>query len=118
MNFKSIDKRRPTHPGGILKRYYLEPLSLTISEIAKDLGVSRKTISKIVNEKGAITPDMALGLAKTFNTSPELWLNMQAKYDLWRAERESPGLEKIALLVPAFMPIEAYNFRGPDLTPT
>lgn len=99
--------RRPTHPGGILKRHYIEPLSLTISEIAKDIGVSRKTISKIVNEKSAITPDMALRLAKAFNTSPELWLNMQAKYDLWQAEQESHGLEKIALLVPAFMPMEA-----------
>ncbi len=107
MGIKNINTRRPTHPGGILKRHYIEPLSLTISDIAKDLGVSRKTISKIVNEKGAITPDMALRLAKAFNTSPELWLNMQAKYDLWLAEQESPGLEKIALLVPAFMPMEA-----------
>jgi plasmid maintenance system antidote protein VapI len=52
---------------------------------------------------------MALRLAKAFNTSPELWLNMQAKYDLWFAEQESPGLEKIALLVPAFIPMEAYQ---------
>jgi addiction module HigA family antidote len=104
---KGINNRRPTHPGGILKRHYIEPLSLKISEIAKDLGVSRKTISKIVNEKGAITPDIALRLSKTFNTSPELWLNMQAKYDLWVAEQESPGLGKLALLLPAFMPLEA-----------
>jgi addiction module HigA family antidote len=107
MGTKGINKRRPTHPGGILKRHYIEPLSLTISEIARDLGVSRKTISKIVNEKGAITPDMALRLSKAFNTSPELWLNMQTKYDLWVAEQESLGLERIALLVPAFMPLEA-----------
>ncbi len=107
MGIKETNKRRPTHPGGILKRHYIEPLSLTISEIAKDLGVSRKTLSKIVNEKGAVTPDMALRLSKAFNTSPELWLNMQAKYDLWIAEQESTGLEKISLLIPAFMPLEA-----------
>jgi addiction module HigA family antidote len=107
MGIKGTNKRRPTHPGGILKRHYIEPLSLTISEIAKNLGVSRKTISKIVNEKGAVTPDMALRLSKAFNTSPELWLNMQAKYDLWIAEQKSADLEKISLLIPAFMPLEA-----------
>ncbi|HUL01382.1 MAG TPA: HigA family addiction module antitoxin, partial [Nitrospirota bacterium] len=57
-------KRTPTHPGGILKRQYIEPLSLTISELAGTLGVSRKTLSKIVNERGDVTPDMALRLSK------------------------------------------------------
>jgi len=53
------------------------------------LGVSRKTLSKIINEKSSITPDMALRLSKAFNTSPGFWLNMQSKYDLWVAEQES-----------------------------
>ena len=66
-------KRQPTHPGGILKRHYLEPLSLSMKEVADDLGVSRKTLSKIVNERGSVTPDMALRLSKAFNTSAELW---------------------------------------------
>jgi addiction module HigA family antidote len=96
-----IKKRKPTHPGGILKRHYIEPLSLTISEVAEDLGVSRKTISKIVNEKGSITPDMALRLSKAFNTTPELWLNLQTNYDLWIAEKESVGIAKIKSLIPA-----------------
>ena len=82
-------KRTPTHPGGILKRHYIEPLSLTISELAETLGVSRKTISKIVNEHGSITPDMALRLSKAFKTTPELWLNLQQNYDLWQASHES-----------------------------
>ncbi len=82
-------KRTPTHPGGILKRHYLEPLSLTVTELSKILGVSRKTLSKIVNEHGSITPDMALCLSKAFNTTPELWLNLQQNYDLWRAYKES-----------------------------
>jgi addiction module HigA family antidote len=96
-----IKKRKPTHPGGILKRHYIESLSLTISEVAEDLGVSRKTISKIVNEKGSITPDMALRLSKAFNTTPELWLNLQTNYDLWIAERKSEGIAEIKSLIPA-----------------
>lgn len=82
-------KRPPTHPGGILRRHYMEPLSLTVSELAEILGVSRKTLSKIVNERGSVTPDMALRLSKAFKTTPELWLNLQQNYDLWRASQES-----------------------------
>ncbi|MFQ5455301.1 MAG: HigA family addiction module antitoxin [Nitrospirota bacterium] len=84
-----IRKRPPTHPGGILKRHYLEPLSLTISELSEILGVSRKTLSKIMNERGSITPDMALRLSRAFNTTPELWLNLQQNYDLWYASQKS-----------------------------
>ena len=84
-----IRKRPPTHPGGILRRHYLEPLNLTVSELAKSLGVSRKTLSKIINEHGSITPDMALRLSKAFNTTPELWLNLQQNYDLWHASQKS-----------------------------
>lgn len=84
-----IGKRSPTHPGGILRRHYMEPLSLTISELAKILGVSRKTLSKIVNERGSITPGMALRLSKAFKTTPELWLNMQQNYDLWHASQKT-----------------------------
>jgi len=82
-------KRPPTHPGGIIRRQYIEPLSLTISELASTLGVSRKTLSKIVNGNGSITPDMALRLSKAFKTTPELWLNLQQKYDLWQAAHNS-----------------------------
>ena len=83
------NKRPPTHPGGILKRHYLEPLALSVSSAATALGVSRKTVSKIVNERGDITPDMALRLAKAFRTTPELWLNLQRNYDLWHAAHDS-----------------------------
>jgi len=82
-------KRMPTHPGGILRRQYMEPLSLTVSDVAETLGVSRKTLSKIINERGDITPDMALRLSKAFNTTPELWLNLQRNYDLWEASHKS-----------------------------
>ena len=81
--------RRPTHPGGILRRHYIEPLSMTVSGLAVVLGVSRKTLSEIVNEHASITPDMALRLSKAFKTTPELWLNMQRNYDLWQASHKS-----------------------------
>ncbi len=81
--------RCPTHPGGILKRHYIEPLSITVSGLAAALGVSRKTLSEIVNEHASITPDMALRLSKAFKTTPELWLNMQRNYDLWQASHKS-----------------------------
>ena len=92
-------KRQPTHPGGILRRHYLEPLNLTISALAEDLHVSRKTISKIINERGAVTPDMALRLSKALNTSAELWLNLQTSYDLWNAASMSREWEKVRTLV-------------------
>ena len=107
MESKHKMERKPSHPGGILKRHYIEPLSLTVSEIAQDRGVSRKTVSKIVNERGSISPEMALRLAKAFNTSPELWLNMQSKYDLWMAGQNCLGLDKIKLLFPVFSTMEA-----------
>ncbi len=82
-------KRPPVHPGRILKDHYLIPMSISISDLAKILGVSRKTISKIVNERGAITPDMALRLSRAFNTTPNLWLGLQEEYDLWHAAHDS-----------------------------
>lgn len=82
-------KRPPVHPGKILKEDYMEPLSLPVSGLAASLGVSRKTVSKIINQRGAVTPDMALRLSRAFHTTPELWQNLQSKYDLWHAENES-----------------------------
>ena len=94
-------KRQPTHPGGILKRHYMEPLNLTVSGLADDLHVSRKTVSKIINERGSITPDMALRLSKAFETSAELWLNLQTNYDLWNAASRSEEWKSIKKLITA-----------------
>ena len=91
-------KRPPAHPGGILRRHYLEPLSLAISYVAVALGVSRKTISKIVNERGDITPDMALRLAMAFRTTPDLWLNLQRSYDLWHAAHDSKAWQHVQVI--------------------
>jgi addiction module HigA family antidote len=67
----------------------MDPLSLTVSDLAGTLGVSRKTLSKIVNERGDVTPDMALRLSRAFSTTPELWINIQRNYDLWEASHKS-----------------------------
>ena len=82
-------KRKPTHPGTIIKEDYLVPLSISIKEMASNLGVSRKTLSKIINTRGSITSEMALRLSRAFDTTPDLWLNLQKDYDLWNAEQES-----------------------------
>jgi len=87
--------RRPTHPGNIIKEDYLLPLSITIKDMAATLGVSRKTLSKIINERGAVTPDMALRLSRAFKTTPDFWLNLQKNFDLWQAEKESQEWKKV-----------------------
>lgn len=81
--------RKPTHPGRIIREDYLLPLSISIKDMAENLGVSRKTLSKIVNEKGSITPEMALRLSRAFDTTPDLWMNLQKNYDLWNAKNSS-----------------------------
>ena len=88
-------KRAPGHPGGILRRQHLEQLALTVADLARTLGVSRKTVSKIVNERGAVSANMALRLSQAFGTTPELWLNLQQNYDLWRAAKESKGWRRV-----------------------
>ncbi|CAN2039722.1 antitoxin HigA-1 [Candidatus Magnetomoraceae bacterium gMMP-15] len=82
-------KRKPTHPGIIIKEDYLKPLSVTIKDMAEILGISRKTLSNIINEKSSVTPDIALRLSRAFDTTPNLWLNLQKNYDLWQAEKAS-----------------------------
>jgi addiction module HigA family antidote len=77
--------RKPTHPGEVLLEDVIKPLGLTVTEAAKNLGVSRKTLSELVNQKAALSPEMALRNAKATNTSPESWLNMQTKLNLWNA---------------------------------
>jgi antitoxin HigA-1 len=73
----------PPHPGEIIKELCLEPLGLTVTRAAQALGVSRKTLSAIVNGQAGISPEMAIRLSMAFDTSAESWLNQQAQYDLW-----------------------------------
>jgi len=82
----------PPHPGEIIKALCIEPLGLSITETAKALGVSRKTLSSIVNGKSGVSPEMAVRLSIAFNTSSESWLNQQTQYDLWQAEQHRSEL--------------------------
>jgi len=81
-------KRKPTHPGAILREDVLPALGLTQGDLAMRLGVSRRTVSEIVHERRPVTPDMALRLARLLGGTPESWLNMQRALDLWELERE------------------------------
>ena len=72
----------PPHPGKILKTLCLEPLNLTITETARSLGISRKTLSGILNGRAGISPEMAIRLSKAFGSTAETWLAMQAAFDL------------------------------------
>ncbi len=92
----NMTDRKPTHPGGVLRRQHLDILGISISDFAARLGVSRKTLSKLLNERGAVTPDMALRLSRALGTSPEVWLNLQQKVDLWNAAHTLTGWQEVA----------------------
>jgi addiction module HigA family antidote len=79
-------QRKPTHPGAILREDVLPALGLSISEAARQLGVTRQTLHRIMAEKVSVTPEMRLG--RFCGNGPGLWLRMQQACDLWRAERE------------------------------
>ena len=83
----------PPHPGEILRELCLEPLGLSVTEAANALGVSRKTLSSILNGRGGISPEMAVRLSIAFDTSAESWLSQQVQYDLWLAEKRRKDLE-------------------------
>lgn len=80
-------KRRPTHPGEMLREDFLPDYGLTNAELAKATGVSRQSINELVHERRAVSPGMALRLARLFGNSPEFWLNAQRSVDLWEAEQ-------------------------------
>jgi addiction module HigA family antidote len=83
----------PPHPGEVLKGLCLEPLGLSVTRAAEALGVSRKTLSAILNGRAGISPEMALRLSKAFGTTPESWLNQQMHYDLWLTRKSLGKLE-------------------------
>lgn len=85
-----MTKRKPTHPGEVLLEDVIRPLGVTITQAAKDLGVTRKTLSELVDQKASLSPEMAVRIGKATNTSPESWLAMQMKVDLWRAGQKKP----------------------------
>ena len=82
----------PPHPGEILLELCLKPLGLTVTRAADALGVSRKTLSSILNGRAGISPEMAVRLSLAFGTTAESWMNQQMQYDLWHAERSRKKL--------------------------
>ncbi|MBQ8476842.1 HigA family addiction module antidote protein [bacterium] len=87
----------PPHPGELLKEGYINELGLSVAKVAIMLGVSRKSIYDIINCKAAISPVMALKIAKAFNSDPEFWLDMQVKYDLFNAKQKT-NLDDVQVL--------------------
>lgn len=82
----------PPHPGEILRELCLEPLGISVTDAAQALGISRKTLSAILNGKAGISPEMALRLSIAFDTSPESWLAQQSQYELWQVEQHGRDL--------------------------
>ena len=82
----------PPHPGEILRELCLKPLGLTVTRAAAALGVSRKTLSGILNGRAGISPEMAVRLSLAFSTPAESWMSQQVQYDLWHAERNRKKL--------------------------
>jgi len=113
-------KRKPLHPGIILEEHYLKPLNLNLQKLADHLGIARNTLFRIRTGRMSITPGIALALARAFDTTPQLWLNLQQKYDLWVEENEKIHVEVMPLYRGGlFIPFEEnlYKFhkrlRGP-----
>ena len=78
-------KRRPTHPGEMLREDFLPDYDLSVTGLAESLGVSRQSVNELLRERRAVSPEMALRLGKLFGNSPEFWLNAQRAVDLWDA---------------------------------
>ncbi|MCC2666914.1 MAG: transcriptional regulator, family [Gammaproteobacteria bacterium] len=82
----------PKHPGYLIKSLCLEPLGMSVTQAAKVLKVSRPSLSKVLNGHISISPEMAVRLSIVFNTSDKLWVDMQAGYDLWKAQQKKSKL--------------------------
>ena len=89
---KPLRMHQPPHPGEILRKLCLAPLELSVTEAADSLGVSRNTLSAILNGRAGISPEMAIRLSIAFDTTAESWLHQQMQHDLWLAERSRKRL--------------------------
>ena len=93
--------KNPPHPGEIIRELYIEPLGLTIPQAAAGLGVTRKTLSLLLNGHAGISPEMAIRLSKAFGRTPESWLQLQLQYDLAQLRQRADLLEIRPLIPPA-----------------
>ncbi|MEA1992649.1 MAG: HigA family addiction module antitoxin [Thermodesulfobacteriota bacterium] len=96
-----IGRRKLTHPGEVLREDVIKPLGLTVTDAAKCLGITRKTLSALINCRASMSPEMAVRIAKATKISPESWLYMQAKLDLWLAEQKPTEVEEFGEVVAA-----------------
>jgi addiction module HigA family antidote len=87
--------KNPPHPGRIVRQDCIEPLGLTITEAAKALGVTRQALNNVVNGKAGISPEMAVRLSKAFGGSPEMWLRLQANFDLARVAQDEIEVRRL-----------------------
>ena len=88
-------KRRPTHPGAVLREDVLPQLGITQAQLAAHMGVSRLTVSELLHEKRGLSAEIAVRLAKVLRTTPEMWLRMQQAVDLWEAQRDTLRYAKV-----------------------
>lgn len=85
---ETMEMHNPPHPGEVLRGLYLEPLGVTVTEAAKRLGVTRKTVSDLLNGHIGVSATMALRLGLATDTTPESWLRKQLAYDLWQTKKK------------------------------
>ena len=100
------------HPGGMVRREWLETPGLSVTKAAEELGMSRQALSELVNEKSAVSAEMAIQLSKAFGSSPETWLGMQTAFDLWEARERAKQL-RVNRLAPAPTDSEIQSRRAP-----
>jgi addiction module HigA family antidote len=93
-------KRKPTHPGEMLREDFLPDYGLTVAGLADALGVSRQSVNELLRERRALSPEMAIRLSRLFNNSPEFWLNAQRAVDLWVLSQELH--EEVSKIKPLF----------------
>ena len=96
-------KRRPTHPGAVLREDILPSLGLTQGQFAEHMGVSRLTVSELVHEKRGLSAEIAVRLAMVLRTTPETWMRMQQAVDLWEAQQDAGKFEKVQPLPKALL---------------
>ncbi len=99
-NERQFEMHNPPHPGEVFRRLYLEPSGVSVTEGAKRLGVTRKTLSQLTNGHAGISSEMALRIAMATGTTAESWVDMQAYYDLWHARKKTKNLHVKRLTAP------------------
>ena len=96
-----LKMHNPPHPGEIIREQCLEPLSLSVTDAAKGLGVTRKALSELLNGHSGISPEMAVRLSKAFGGTPETWLRLQLQFDLAKVERRADSIKVTRFSDPA-----------------